>query len=455
MIHPERIFAIRQAEYKQGPVVYWMSRDQRATDNWALLFVQQQALKHKAPLLVVFCLVPDFLQATLRQYAFMLKGLDETSGDLRNKNIPFILLNGRPGKVLPDFIREVGAGALVTDFDPLKIKRKWKKAVNRGLDIPFFEVDAHNIVPCRMASPKQEFGAYTIRPKIQRLLPDYLADFPALQKHPVSFKKKTKSFSLPTVLEKLKLDRSVEEVSGYVPGPAAGRKALKDFLKKKINAYPAGRNDPNLDGQSGLSPYLHFGQIAPQRVALETVKAKGVKPEAREDFLEEMVMRRELSDNFCFYNPHYDSVLGFPDWARRTLNTHHRDKREYRYTLKQFEAARTHDPLWNAAQKEMVARGKMHGYMRMYWAKKILEWSPSPGQAHKIAVYLNDKYELDGRDPNGYTGIAWSIGGVHDRAWGERAIFGKIRYMSYNGCRSKFEVERYIHAMNNLPTKNY
>jgi len=455
MIQPERIFTIRQSEYKKGPVVYWMSRDQRATDNWALLYAQHEALKHKVPLLVVFCLVPDFLQATLRQYAFMLKGLEETAAALKKKNVPFYLLNGQPEKILPDFIRETGTGALVTDFDPLKIKQKWKNAVNRRLDIPFFEVDAHNIVPCRMASPKQEFGAYTIRPKIQRLLPDYLGDFPALQNHPVSFKKKIKSLSVQQALAGLKFNRTVGEVSGFVPGSAAGLKVLKDFLKKKVNAYPTGRNDPNLEGQSGLSPYLHFGQIASQRVALETVKAKGVNPDAREDFLEELIVRRELSDNFCFYNPQYDSVEGFPDWARRTLNTHHRDKREYQYTLKQFEAASTHDPLWNAAQKEMVVRGKMHGYMRMYWAKKILQWSSSPVQAFKIAIYLNDKYELDGRDPNGYTGIAWSLGGVHDRAWGERPVFGKIRFMSYNGCRSKFDVEKYIHTKNNPPVKNF
>jgi len=445
MIHSQRVFAFRSADFKKGPVIYWMSRDQRAADNWALQFARQTALENKVPFLVVFCLVPDFLHAAWRQYAFMLKGLEETATELRGFNIPFYLITGLPGKIVPTFVRETGAGALVTDFDPLKIKSGWKKSVARQVHVPFDEVDAHNIVPCRAASSKQEFGAYTIRPKIQRLLPEFLTDFPRLRRHPFSFKFSIKKNVTPReALRRLKFDRSVSEVKGFAPGPAAAKKVLKDFLKNRLNAYPGARNDPNRDGQSGLSPYLHFGQIAAQRVALEVIRSKGIDTEAREAFLEELIIRRELADNFCFYNPRYDSVEGFPEWARRTLNLHHRDKREYVYSVKVFETARTHDSLWNAAQTEMVTQGKMHGYMRMYWAKKLLEWSSSPGQAHKIAVYLNDKYQLDGRDPNGYAGIAWSIGGVHDRAWGERPVFGKIRYMSANGCRSKFDVEAYI-----------
>ena len=190
------------------------------------------------------------------------------------------------------------------------------------------------------------------------------------------------------------------------------------------------RNDPLKNGQSGLSPYLHFGQIAAQRVALEVMGSAG-PTDARKAFLEELIVRRELSDNFCFYNPRYDRVDGFPAWARATLDRHRRDPRDYLYTPEQFEQARTHDDLWNAAQREMVRTGKMHGYLRMYWAKKILEWTPSPEEALKIAITLNDRYELDGRDPNGYAGIAWSLGGVHDRPWGERKVFGMIRYMSY------------------------
>ena len=199
---------------------------------------------------------------------------------------------------------------------------------------------------------------------------------------------------------------------------------------------------------SNLSPYLHFGQISAQRVAL-IVNGLGNHPSA-ESFLEELIVRRELSDNFCYYNSDYDSFKGFPEWAKKTLNDHKKDEREFVYTLKKFEEAKTHEDLWNAAQMQLVNTGKLHGYMRMYWAKKILEWSKSPEEALKIAIYLNDKYELDGRDPNGYTGCAWAIGGVHDRAWAERPVYGKIRYMNRNGAKRKFDIEKYI-SKHHLP----
>jgi len=210
-----------------------------------------------------------------------------------------------------------------------------------------------------------------------------------------------------------------------------------------LSHYDAQRNDPSLDGQSHLSPYLHFGQLSAQRVALEIQRTSADKKN-RDAFLEELIIRRELAENFCFYNEDYDNMKGFPQWARKSLHAHRKDKREYIYALDDFENARTHDALWNAAQVEMVKRGKMHGYMRMYWAKKIFQWTKSPEQAMEIAIELNDRYSLDGRDPNGYSGIAWSIGGVHDRAWSERPVFGKIRYMSYYGLKSKFDIKKYI-----------
>ncbi len=201
--------------------------------------------------------------------------------------------------------------------------------------------------------------------------------------------------------------------------------------------------------QSRLSPYLHFGQLSAQRVALE-VQAFDADIPAQEAFLEQLVVRRELSDNFCFHEPAYDRCEGFPAWALKTLEAHRRDPRPYLYALDEFEEARTHDPLWNAAQSQMVASGRMHGYLRMYWAKKILEWTESPEKAMRVAVYLNDRYQLDGRDPNGYAGIAWCIGGVHDRAWGERPVFGKVRYMSAGGARRKFDVAAYLEKVERL-----
>jgi deoxyribodipyrimidine photo-lyase len=403
-----RVRELKTIEQKdRGPVIYWMSHDQRAHDNWALVYASELARESNSDLEVVFCQVPEFLNAQELHYNLMLDGLKEVGRELNEKSINFTLHKGKPEKIIPKACG--GASALVTDFDPLKIKQKWKEAVAKKIDIPLYEVDAHNVVPVWEASDKKEFAAYTLRPKITKKLPQFLTEFP-------------------------------KEWRGSHP-------AIKDFIKNRLDGYDVKRNDPNLDGQSGLSPYLHFGQISAQRVALEVKRAKGM-PNDVDTFIEELIIRRELSDNFCFYEKNYDNSRGFPDWAKKTLNEHRRDKREYIYTTKELEDAKTHDDLWNAAQREMTRTNKMHGYMRMYWAKKILEWSETPEKAQKAAIFLNDKYELDGRDPNGYTGVAWSIGGVHDRAWPERKVFGKIRYMNLNGAKRKFNVKEYISRNN-------
>jgi len=447
-----RVHILIPGEASHGPVVYWMSRDQRVRDNWALLYAQDMALRQQVPLAVVFCLAPEFLGATLRQYAFMLRGLAEVERDLAAKGIPFALLAGEPAKVLPAFLRKCGVGLAVADFDPLKIKRQWIRAVVSAISIPFHEVDAHNIVPCRLASPKQEYGAYTLRPKLRTLLPEYLVPFPALKEHPHAWKGAVKKVAWQRVRAGLKADRSVREVDWLIPGEHAALRALRRFIARGLDRYADDRNDPNREGQSDLSPYLHFGQLSAQRVALEVMRAD-VRETARETFLEELIVRRELSDNFCFYNHNYDAPDGFPAWARKTLARHAGDRREYRYTSKEFEEGRTHDELWNAAQREMVIRGKMHGYLRMYWAKKILEWTGKAAEAMRIAIRLNDRYELDGRDPNGYAGIAWSIGGAHDRPWGARKVFGMVRYMSEKGCRAKFDVDGYIEKIKKMTRK--
>ncbi len=445
----ERVRMLNDKSRGQGPILYWMSRDQRAKDNWALLHAQELALDMKVPLGVIFCLAPDFLQATIRSYDFMLRGLEETEMNLAKKNIPFLLVTGSPEEEIPRYVREFKAGSLVTDFDPLKIKRRWKERSLPKLSVPVYEADSHNVIPCWMASPKQEFAAYTFRPKVKKNLQDFLEPFPLLKRHPVVWKSKANPADWTAAWKSLKVDKSVPAVDWIKPGEDAARKMLRHFIGRKLAGYATHRNDPNCDALSNLSPYLHFGQISAQRIALE-VREAGVPAEDREAFQEELIVRRELADNYCFYNKDYDNFRGFPDWAKKTLDEHRRDKREYIYTLRQFENGLTHDRLWNAAQMEMVKKGKMHGYMRMYWAKKILEWTGRPEEAHKIAVTLNDKYELDGRDPNGYTGIAWSIGGVHDRAWFSRPVFGKVRYMSAGGARSKFDVDAYIDRVNRL-----
>ena len=438
-----RIRLLKKGNGKSGPIIYWMSRDQRVNDNWALLHAQNLALQMNVPLAVIFCLVPEFLGATTRQYVFMLKGLKEVEQNLKKHDISFHLIKGQPEKELIRFIKRYRIGTLVTDFDPLKIKKTWKRNVAKAIDIPFYEIDTHNVVPCWVASSKQEFAAYTLRPKMKRLLPLFLEAFPKLKSHPVPWEKPLPDVDWDVLLKRLKLDTAVSEVDWIIPGEKAARKGLNQFIKEKLKHYDGRRNDPNQDGQSHLSPYLHFGQIAAQRIALD-VKKSNAPEKTKEAFLEELIVRKELADNFCFYNPHYDQFNAFPQWAKKTLDAHRRDKRAYLYDQRELERGATHDPLWNAAQMEMVKKGKMHGYMRMYWAKKILEWTHSPEEALTIAIYLNDKYELDGRDPNGYTGIAWCIGGVHDRAWGDRPVFGKIRYMSYNGSKSKFNVAEYM-----------
>ena len=446
-INPRRIRKLNNLNYKSGDIVYWMSRDQRLSDNWALLATQAFVKKYNVNLVVIFCLVPDFLNATIRQYGFMLDGLQQVASGLKKKNIPFYLLTGNPGTEIPKFVNNYGG--LVTDFDPIKIKNSWKEEVNNKINIPFYEVDTHNIVPCWVSSPKQEYGAYTIRPKIRKLLPEFLDEFPkvAKQNAPTPYLSRDGNIKWNELREKLNIDFSVKEVDWIQPGEENAKKMLQKFINQKLYRYDEQRNDPNANAISNLSPYLHFGQISAQRIALEVHKSD-CTDDAKEAFLEELIIRKELSDNFCFYNNNYDSIKGFPDWAKKTLNEHADDPREYLYSLEDFEEAKTHDDLWNAAQMQMVNSGKMHGYMRMYWCKKIYEWTRSAEEAMEFSIYLNHKYQLDGRDPNGYTGIAWSIGGVYDRAWFERDIFGKIRYMNYNGAKSKFDVKKYIY--NNL-----
>jgi len=443
-MNSDREYSIKHVENNPGgPVVYWMSRDQRVSENWALLRAQNKALELKRSLAVIFCLVDDFLGATLRQFGFMLRGLEEMEKGLEVKGISFFLLRGEPAREIPAFLSTVKAGWLFTDFDPLRLKHQWKAGVAKAIGIPFTEVDAHNIVPCRVVSQKQEWAAYTLRPKIHKLLENYMGPPPLLKKHPWVWSGKKAPINWDRVRTGLKGDRSVAEITWLRPGEAAARSTLKEFIKNRLSRYGERKAEPGSNVHSDMSPYLHFGQISPARIAHE-IKASGLRSEAVEGFLEELIVRRELADNFCFYNPDYDSFSGFPHWAKKTLDQHRSDPRPYLYSYEALDNAATRDPLWNAAQMEMVKRGKMHGYLRMYWAKKILEWTNSPEEAMDFAIRLDDRYELDGRDPSGYTGIAWSIGGVHDRAWGERPIFGKVRYMSEKGVRGKFDVKGYM-----------
>ncbi|MEW5317947.1 MAG: hypothetical protein WDW38_009204 [Sanguina aurantia] len=384
LVNPSRVRNLNKKAIGQGPVIYWMSRDQRMKDNWALLYALEQAAA---------------------------KG-------------------GGSGCGLQSVCDAIGG-------------------------VAFREVDAHNVVPVWVASDKREVGARTLRPKIHRHLPEYLKEFPAVSRLVLAH---ANQGQLPPLCSERNLDTCFSNhtltTPLCVPGEDAGLVALTDptvgFLSpKRLGLYDSQRNNPGAIGAlSGLSAYLHYGQLAGQRAALEAAKHRNKHKAAVESYLEELVVRRELSDNFCEFTPNYDSLDCAAQWARDSLELHRADKREHLYTQAELEAGKTHDELWNAGQLEMVHVGKMHGFMRMYWAKKILEWTPCAADAIRIGIYLNDRYEIDGRDPSGYVGVMWSMCGIHDMGWAERPIFGKIRYMNYAGCKRKFDIPGYCAYVN-------
>jgi len=404
-----------------------------------LLYAQQKAQENNLPLVVLFSLASSTPGGSYRQKKFLFDGLNELKGTVEQHGISFVNAEVETPEELAERIREMSPCLLVTDHSSLKPQQQWRKRVAYHVDCSVEEIDGRNVVPLRSASDKQEYAARTIRPKIHRRLEQFLVPFPAL----AGVGETRSSFpSDPFAPPRFGMDAS-SAVTSFASGERAARAVFAVFVKEKVHNYLE-RNDPTKDALSNLSPYLHFGMISAQRIVLDMLESKQVPVEAKEVFLEELVVRRELADNFCFFNPQYDSTQCFPQWAQQTLAKHRSDPREYVYSLKELEEGRTHDPLWNAAQWEMLHYGKMHGYMRMYWAKKILEWTAAPEDAMRYAIYLNDTYSLDGVDANGYTGVAWSIGGVHDRPWREREIFGTVRYMNYAGAKRKFKVDEYI-----------
>lgn len=432
-----------QTEPGGGAVIYLMSRDQRVHDNHALVAAQHHALQRDLPLMVLFVLYPSAPNRSRQHYRFMLDGLREVADRLHDLNITFVLSTERPHEAVQRF----DPATLFVDFSPLRGPRAIRRAIAQRALHPVFEVDAHNIVPAWLASDKEEWAAHTLRRKLHRLVPGFLNEPEQAVEHPHHLEHDC-DIDWDEILEQIDAPDPPDYHLPFEPGEAAAARVLADFVEHRLEGYAEQRNDPTIDGLSNLSPYLHFGQIASLRAALEVSRAASGGSERLRDsceaFLEEIIVRKELADNFCYYNPHYDSWDGLRDWAKQTLSEHRGDTREYLYTLDEFEAAATHDPAWNAAQNQMLRTGKMHGYMRMYWAKKILEWSPDPETAIDIAITLNDRYELDGYDPNGYAGVLWSIGGVHDRPWAEREIFGKVRYMNANGLKRKFDIDAYV-----------
>jgi deoxyribodipyrimidine photo-lyase len=441
MIQPERIRELNFKPLKKGDyVLYWMQASQRAEYNHALEYSIQRANKLKVPVVVLFGITDNYPDANLRHYYFMLEGLVDAQKKLQRRGIKFIVKHQSPEKAAVELSDR--ACLLVVDTGYTHIQSRWRTYTAKNINCSMIEVETNLIVPVWEASDKENFSAGTFRPRITAKLDYYLKKVRHRKPLYDSLSIRIGSFDINNIDEavsRLDIDRSVKQTR-FKGGTNEAKRLLTEFIKKKLDLYPVKRNDPNQDVTSHMSPYLHFGQISPLYIALRVIDSNS---KGKEAYLEELIVRRELSHNYVFYNNKYDKYVSLPPWAKNTLNFHGRDKREYIYSLQDFEGAKTHDAYWNAAQKEMVLTGKMHGYMRMYWGKKILEWSKNPKEGFKIALYLNDKYELDGRDPNGYAGVAWCFG-KHDRAWSERMVFGKIRYMNAKGLKRKFNADKYV-----------
>ena len=433
-------------------VVYWMQRAQRANDNPALETAIAAANALEKPVVVFVGLVAGVAGANLRHYRFLVEGLSDVAADLVRRGIALVVRKGPDA--LPRFCNEVRPALVIGDENPLRAAERTKARIGARLGVPFWTVDADVIVPSRLLQ-REHYAARTIRPRIRAHLPQFLR--PIRRHAPRHVWVPPRGLQMPcpdaSLLEGFPVDRSVSPVSSFRGGSHAARAVLRRFLAERLAGYAEHRNHPDREGTSELSPYLHFGHIGPHTVAL-AVRGADAPARDREAFLEELIVRRELAVNFVRYNPAYDRLASAEPWALRTLGAHRADPRAHRYTARQLEQAETHDELWNAAQRQMVCAGWMHGYLRMYWAKKILEWSESPEGAYEIAVGLNDRYELDGRDPNGYAGIAWAIAGKHDRAWGpERPVYGTVRYMSYASTSRKFDRAAYIERVERLRRK--
>jgi deoxyribodipyrimidine photo-lyase len=445
MVQPERIQYLNgQPVRREGDyVLYWMQASQRAEDNHALEHAAALANELGKPLVAFFGVTAHFPGANLRHYAFMLEGLDETRRSLARRGIRLVVLAGDPGETVLDAAER--ACLVVVDCGYLRVEKGWRAEAARTLPCHLVQVESNVVVPVEAACEKEAYSAATLRPRIHRLLERFLLPVGTV---PVAKDSVALALDLPDLpdsgavlrLVHAHIDASVGPLPAIRGGSTAALARLDEFAGLKIHRYDDDRNDPTLDGSSGLSPYLHFGQISPLRIAL---RVKEIESPGSAPFLEQLIVRRELAVNFVRFNERHDRYEGLPAWCRNTLGAHANDPREYIYTQAQFESAGTHDPYWNAAQTELARTGKVHGYMRMYWGKKILEWSASPSEAFRTALHLNDRYALDGRDPNGFAGVAWCFG-KHDRPWAERPVFGLVRYMNAAGLRRKFDADGYV-----------
>jgi deoxyribodipyrimidine photo-lyase len=435
-------------------IVYWMQRSQRGRDNHALDLAINIGNALELPVVAYFAAISNFPHANLRHYAFLNQGLPDIAEDLAERGVGFVMRRA-PHCDHAEFFADVSAAMVIGDENPMREPERWRRALAESLDIPFWTVDADVVVPSKLLE-KAQFSAGVARPRLYRALPEFLIPFKNPRAaHPWNQPRNLRADDVHDDITRgwRNFDRSVAPVEAWHGGHHASISRLKKFVTLLEN-YDRDRNHPETDGTSAMSPYLHFGHIGPLTIALAVnavaKKRPHLKP-ARDSFFNELIVWRELSVNFVRYQPDYDSPACADAWARTTIAEHDRDEREFLYTLAQLEAAQTHDDLWNAAQIQMLRHGWMHNYLRMYWAKKIVEWTPNAATAMKHAIYLNDRYLLDGRDPNGYAGVAWAVLGKFDRAWGSRPIFGKRRYMSGASTGKKFDSKLYIEQMQALP----
>ena len=435
-----------------GCVVYWMQRAVRIHDNPALDIAIEAANLLSLPVVVYFQVIPNYPNANLRHYCFLQQGLMDVEQDAAKRGVGFVVRRAAPtgkGATLEGFLGEVQAALVVGDENPCREPERWRIVLAGRLRVPFWTVDADVVVPSRVFG-RSFVLLHHFRPHLRRELEKYLVE--EERPRPVKQWRAPKGMHAWDLRRDItegftKLDRTVMPVDSFTGGTHAALKRLSAFVNLELRDYDETRNHPEVKGTSRLSPYLHFGNIGPITIALavRTAVAEGKANAAvAEKYLDQLIGWRELAVLFVGYEPNYDNWECAPPWARKSLMEHAQDPRPHRYTLEQLERAETKDELWNAAQLEMVDTGWMHNYMRMYWAKKILEWAPNPATAYDWAVILNDKYELDGRDPNGYAGIAWAIVGRHDRPWFDRPVFGLVRTMMEGSTRKKFDAEIYI-----------
>lgn len=429
-------------------VVYWMQRAMRIHENPALDVAIEAGNLLGLPVVIFFAVIPNYPNANLRHYHFLQQGLRDVAEDAAARGVGFVVRR-HPDNSLEAFLEEAGAALLIGDENPCREPERWRRVLARRLRIPYWTVDADVVVPSRVFN-RSFVLLHHFRPHLRAELPKYLVPAAAMEPlHPWKPRKSLPGFSLAEDITAgfSKLDRSVQPVDSFTGGSHAALKRLAEFVRSDLAAYEEKRNHPETRGTSRLSPYLHFGNIGPLTVALAVKNAVAdgqAAPAAAEKFLDQLIGWRELSVLFVRHEPNYDNWECAAPWARQTLVEHAGDDRPHRYTLAQMERGETRDELWNAAQREMVTTGWMHNYLRMYWAKKILEWAPDPATAFDWAVALNDRYELDGRDPNGYAGIAWAIVGRHDRPWFNRPVFGLVRPMTAASTAKKFNAGLYV-----------